>query len=67
MPEKPSHGATVMVGRAEYEDLSRRWADYLAATRAGSGPVDPVMALQRTGEVLRALDRLLSSAETPGE
>lgn len=67
MPEETNHGATVMVGRAEYEDLSRLWADYLAATRAGSGPVDPVMALQRTGEVLRALDRLLSSAETPGE
>lgn len=56
-----------MVGRAEYEDLSRRWGDYLAATGAGSGPVDPVMALQRTGEVLRALDRLLSSAKAAGE
>lgn len=54
---------TVSVGRREFEELNREWADYVAATSAGSGPVDPVLALRRTGRVLRTLDRLLASMD----
>lgn len=54
---------TVSVGRREFEKLNREWADYVAATSAGSSPVDPVLTLRRTGGVLRSLDRLLASID----
>ena len=51
------------MGRREFEKLNREWADYVAATRAGSSPIDPILALRRTGGVLRSLDRLLASID----
>lgn len=61
MSEGPDGRLTVSVGRREFEKLNREWADYVAATSAGSSPVDPVLTLRRTGGVLRSLDRLLAS------
>jgi hypothetical protein len=61
MSEGPDGRLTVSVGRREFEKLNRDWADYVAATSAGSSPVDPVLTLRRTGGVLRSLDRLLAS------
>jgi len=63
MPEGPEGRLTVSVGRREFEKLNREWADYVAATSAGSSPVDPVLTLRRTGEVLRSLDQLLASID----
>lgn len=63
MPEGPDARMTVSVGQREFEDLNREWADYVATTSAGSDPVDPVLALRRTGRVLRSLDRLLASMD----
>lgn len=62
-PEGPETRLTVSVGRREFEILNREWADYVAATSAGSSPVDPVLTLRRTGGVLRSLDRLLASID----
>ncbi|KRE67548.1 hypothetical protein ASG92_14715 [Arthrobacter sp. Soil736] len=63
MSEGPDGRLTVSVGRREFEKLNREWADYVAATSAGSSPVDPVLTLRRTGGVLRSLDRLLASID----
>ncbi|MDQ0077848.1 hypothetical protein [Arthrobacter oryzae] len=63
MSEGPDGRLTVSVGRREFENLNREWADYLAATSAGSSPVDPVLTLRCTGGVLRSLDRLLASID----
>jgi hypothetical protein len=63
MSEGPDGRLTVSVGRREFEKLNRDWADYVAATSAGSSPVDPVLTLRRTGGVLRSLDRLLASID----
>lgn len=63
MPEGPDRRLTVSVGLKEFEELNREWADYVAATSAGSSPVDPILTLRRTGGVLRSLDRLLASID----
>lgn len=61
MSERPDGRLTLSVGRREFEQLNREWADYVAAATAGSSPVDPVLTLRRTGGVLRSLDLLLAS------
>jgi hypothetical protein len=63
VPEGLDQRLTVSVGRREFEELNRDWAGYVAATRASSSQVDPVVSLRRTGEVLRSLDRLLASID----
>ena len=63
MPEGPDPRMTVSVGQREFEELNREWADYVAATSGGPGPVDPVLTLRRTGRILRSLDRLLASMD----
>lgn len=63
MPEGPDQRLTVSVGRREFEELNREWADYVAATSERSSQVDPILSLRRTGEVLRSLDRLLASID----
>jgi hypothetical protein len=63
MPEGPDGRLTVSVGRREFEKLNREWAEYVAATSAGSSPIDPLLTLRRTGGVLRSLDRLLASID----
>ena len=60
MPGESGGRLTVTVGRRELEDLNDAWAAYLKATRNVEA-VDPVVAMQRTGSVLRTLDRLVSS------
>jgi hypothetical protein len=65
MWEGPDGRLTVSVGRREFEQLHREWADYVAANNAGSSPVDPLIALRSTGRVLRSLDRLLASMDRP--
>ena len=61
MSEGPDGRLTLSVGRREFEQLNREWADYVAAATAGSSRVDPVLTLRRTGGVLRSLDLLLAS------
>lgn len=61
MPVKPEARLTVTVGRQEFEELMSAWAEYTAVTSMEPGQMDPVHALRNTGEVLRSLDRLLSS------
>lgn len=63
MPEEHDPRMTVSVGQREFEELNREWADYVAATGGGRGPVDPVLTLRRTGRILRSLDRLLASMD----
>lgn len=61
MPLEPETRLTVSVGRQEFEELLSAWAEYTDATRTEPGQIDPVRALRHTGEVLRALDRMLTS------
>lgn len=61
MPGLSGRRLTVSVGQKEFEDLTGAWASYLAATRAAKGPVDPVLAMQRTGSVLRSLDSVMAT------
>lgn len=48
---------TISVGRREFEDLTEAWAAYLPVTQTPK-PVDPVLAMQQAGSVLRSLDTL---------
>lgn len=52
---------TVSVGQHEFQDLTAAWASYVEATRATGSPVDPILAMQRTGSVLRSLDRVMAT------
>lgn len=61
MPEAAGERLTVSVGRLEFEDLSGAWAAYREATDRANGIVDPVLAMQRTGDVLRSVDRFLGT------
>ena len=56
-----------MVGRRKYEDLTGAWAAYREATRLAAGAVDPVVAMRRTGDVLRSVDRFLADLEVESQ
>ncbi|WP_309106049.1 hypothetical protein [Arthrobacter sp.] len=64
MPGESGGRLTLSVGRREFEELAGAWASYLQATESLEA-VDPVLAMQRTGAVLRALEQLMSTLE-PG-
>lgn len=64
MPGESGARLTMTVGRREFEELSGAWASYLEATKTREG-VDPVVAMQRTGTVLRSLEHLLATLEQP--
>lgn len=57
MPGESEGRLTVSVGRREFENLTGAWAAYLEATQTPK-PVDPVLAMRRTGSVLRSLEQL---------
>ncbi|MGX9898996.1 hypothetical protein ACW0JT_02330 [Arthrobacter sp. SA17] len=69
MPGESGGRLTVSVGRREFEDLTGAWAAYLEVTQTPK-PVDPVLAMQRAGSVLRSLDTLAATVvagdELPG-
>lgn len=62
MPGELPGRLTVSVGRPEFEDLAAAWAAYLQATGT-TDAVDPVLAMQRAGAVLRSLERLSATLE----
>ncbi|WP_458112815.1 hypothetical protein M1D88_01215 [Arthrobacter sp. R1-13] len=62
MPDESGGRLTLFVGRREFEELAGAWASYLQATKSLEA-VDPVLAMQRTGAVLRALEQLMSTLE----
>jgi hypothetical protein len=59
MPGESEGRLTVSVGRRELEDLTGAWEAYVDATQVK--PVDPVLAMQRTGSVLRSLERVMAN------
>lgn len=67
MPEGQSERGTVAIGRAEIEDLHQAWMEYLSAADPRAGVVDPVLALKRTGAVLRSVERVLAAVDDPHE
>ncbi|MGX9899002.1 hypothetical protein ACW0JT_02365 [Arthrobacter sp. SA17] len=64
MPGESGGRLTLTVGRREFEELAAAWASYRQATKSLEA-VDPVLAMQRTGSVLRALEQLMKTLE-PG-
>jgi hypothetical protein len=60
---------TLSVVGNEFQDLTATGASYLQATKTLEA-VDPILALQRTGAVLRALEQLVATlapgSELPG-
>jgi hypothetical protein len=63
MPGESGGRLTLSVGRREFEELAGAWASYLQATKSLEA-VDPVLAMQRTGAVLRALEQLMNTLES---
>lgn len=61
MPEESSGRLTLSVGEQEYERLTASWAAYREAAEPAAGPVDPVLAMQRTGVVLRSVEKFLGT------
>ena len=57
MPGESAGRLTLSVGRREFECLTGAWAAYLEVTQTPN-PVDPVLAMRRTGSVLRSLEQL---------
>jgi hypothetical protein len=67
MPEAPGKKLTVRVGRREFEDLREAWAAYREVTDLGNGALDPVLAMRRSGDVLRSVDRFLATVDSEPE
>lgn len=66
MPGESGGRLTLSVGGREFEELAGAWASYLQATKSLEA-VDPVVAMQRTGAVLHALDQLMKTLEHGAE
>lgn len=66
MPGESGGRLTLAVGGREFEELAGAWASYLQATKKLEA-VDPVVAMQRTGAVLRALDQLMKTLDHGAE
>jgi hypothetical protein len=60
MPGESGGRLTVSVGRREFENLTGAWAAYLEVTQTPK-PVDPILAMRRTGTVLRSLEQLAAT------
>jgi hypothetical protein len=71
MPGESDARLTVSVAKREFENLTAAWVAYLAATQSSTVPVDPVLAMQRTGTILRSLKAVITTldveSEKPGE
>jgi hypothetical protein len=61
MPGESEERLTVSVGKREFEDLTGALVAYTEATQANNRPVDPVLAMQRTGTVLQCLQEVFST------
>ncbi|MBT2534180.1 hypothetical protein J7E83_19030 [Arthrobacter sp. ISL-48] len=61
MPEGSSGRLAVSVGQQEYERLTASWAAYREAVEPLAGPIDPVLAMQRSGVVLRSVEKFLGT------
>lgn len=61
MPGKTGERLTISVGKREFENLSKAWAAYTEATESRTAPIDPVIAMQRTGTVLRSLKAVITT------
>jgi hypothetical protein len=66
MPGESGGRLTLSVGGREFEELAGAWASYLQTTKSLEA-VDPVVAMQKTGAVLRALDQLMKTLEHGAE
>lgn len=66
MPGESGGRLTLSVGGREFEELAGAWASYFQATKSLEA-VDPVVAMQKTGAVLRALDQLMKTLEHGAE
>jgi hypothetical protein len=62
---------TISVGKREFENLTDAWTAYTDATQSKTAVIDPVLALQRTGDILRSLAAVLATLgvepEKPGK
>lgn len=67
MPGESNARLTLSVGKREFEDLAGAWTAYLEATQSKPGPVDPVLAMQRTGTILRALKAVFATLGVESE
>ena len=67
MPEIPVGRLTLRVGRREFEDLTGAWAAYREVTERANGVLDPVLAMRRTGDVLRSVDHFLATVDSASE
>jgi hypothetical protein len=66
MPGESGGRLTLSVGRREFEHLTGAWASYLQATKTLEA-VDPVLAMQRTGTLMRSLEHLLATLDPGSE
>ncbi len=64
MSEAPGGRLTITVGKREFEDMTDAWAAYRDVTEPAVGGVDPILALQRTGDVLRSVEHFLATVDS---
>lgn len=55
---------TATVGARQFGQLKHRWSEYRVFTDPSNGPIDPVEALHRTGDLLHAVGDVISSEES---
>jgi hypothetical protein len=71
MPGESGERLSVSVGKREFENLTGAWVAYLEVRQSKNGPIDPILAMQRTGTVLRSLEAIIATLgiepEKPGE
>ena len=57
---------TATVGARQLGQLKNHWSAYRSITDPRNGPIDPVEALHRTGDILHAVGDVITS-ERPAE
>lgn len=55
---------TATVGTRQLGQLKNRWSEYRSVSDPRNGPIDPVLALQRTGALLHAVGDVITSEKT---
>lgn len=61
MPGETGERLTISVDKREFENLSEAWTAYIEATESRTARIDPVLAMQRTGTVLRSLKAVIAT------
>lgn len=56
--------ATAMVGARQLGQLKHCWSEYRSVSDPRNGPLDPVLALQRTGALLHAVGDVITSEKS---